>query len=637
MPLINLSGVSFDYGRLPILREVGFSLEPGERAAVVGRNGAGKTTLFRILQGDLRPDRGDRAHSRRLKIAWLRQDMSLDEGDELFLAVRKSQTELIAAERELEDVLETLATETEGPLHDRLLLRQGELHTILDSLEGWSLDTRLASILTGLGFSTGDFTRPLHQFSGGERRVAALASVLLSRADLLLLDEPTNHLDLSSIEWLEDYLSREKSAMLMVSHDRSFLDRLSQSTWHLRDARLHRYPGNYTKFVKLRKERERLELKAFDRQQGEIARLEDYIRRNIAGQKTKQAQSRRKQLEKIERLEKPGNEYTLKLRLVPEKRGGNTVLDAQNVSKSFGSKTLFRNLNLHIQRGEKIGLVGPNGAGKSTLLSILLGKMDPDEGQTRPGKDIDPGFFDQHLDQVDDANSVEEEFRSLNPEMGEGELRGQLARFGFFDDDLDKNVGQLSGGERNRLSLLKLVYRRHNLLVLDEPTNHLDIPATESLEEALLAYEGTLIVISHDRSFLANNADRVVEIQGGIVTDYPGNWEEFCLHKEKPKARSEEPEQPPPPPKPKAPRTRWSKNRIQKRRQELIKLEASLAEAIGDKEALESQLAETSSLKEEKIRDLAWKHGEILETIVRREARWEKWASELEERGETDG
>jgi ATP-binding cassette subfamily F protein 3 len=670
MPLIALSKVSFDYGRSPILRDVDLALEPGERAAIVGRNGAGKSTLFSVLNGEIRPDRGGVERGRRLRIAHLPQDRALAGELGLAAAVRGECRELVELESRLERALADMeALPSEGEAHDRATRRYGELHHQFESMGGYDLDQRVAATLSGLGFAVADFERPVAELSGGEQRVAALAAVLLQGADLLLLDEPTNHLDLRSIEWLEEHLLAQKAALLMVSHDRSFLNRVCRITFHIKDARLTRYSGNYNFFERERRERERLEHLAYERQQEEIARMEEYIRRNIVGQKTKQAQSWRKRLEKLERLDRPTSERTLRVRLSPARRGGNTVLVAERIAKAFGDKRLFADLDLHITLGEKIGLVGPNGAGKTTLLRVLMGKLPPDAGGVRAGKDIDLGFFDQHLDLVSDAHTVAEEFRTVDEFMSEGELRGQLARFGFFEDDLDKKVGQLSGGERNRLSLLKLVYQRHNFLILDEPTNHLDIPATESLEEALEAYEGTLLLVSHDRSFLERLADRVIEVEGGRVTDYPGSWREFVNHRRakgdpngarakakasdaaKRKGRPEVPastkdrdrpettasakgkDRPQAPDAAKRPAPGgevWSKNRLNRKKAELAALERSLAEAIAEKESLEAKLAGGAALDREAIMQLTARHQELTAAIARREDRWARWAEAIE-------
>jgi ATP-binding cassette, subfamily F, member 3 len=676
MPLISLSNISFDYGRVPILKKASLSLEPGERAAIVGRNGVGKSTLFSIIMRELRPDEGSVDLSRRLRIAYLRQDHALAGGRDLFDAVRNECSELIDLESRMETALTQMESlPPEGEQHDRAAARYGEIHHQYESLGGYDLDQRVAATLTGLGFPLSDFKRRVELLSGGEQRVAALAAVLLQNADLLLLDEPTNHLDLRAIEWLENHLMDSKSALLMVSHDRSFLNRLGGVTFHLRDARLTRYSGNYSFFEKARTERDRQDMLAWNRQQEEIARKEEYIRRNIVGQKTKQAQSRRKQLAKLERLDKPTSERTMRVHLTPARRGGNTVLVAEKLAKAFDEKKLFKGVDLHISRGERIGLVGANGAGKTTLVRILMGRLPADTGSVVPGKDVDLGFFDQHLDLVSDTHTVTDEFLTVNPMMGEGELRGELARFGFFTDDLDKKVGQLSGGERNRLSLLKLVYGNHNFLVLDEPTNHLDIAATESLEEALEAYEGTLLVISHDRSFLERLADRVIEVEGGQVTDYPGTWREFSAWKRAQalgnrsggdprkgggglgggdrnggRARSGDPGE-----QVSNGNTSgghaggdgataaggarststggWSKNKLSRKQRSLQDLEGQIAAATVEKEELEAKLAAGSELGRDEILRFTCRHQELVETLTRREARWESLAEEIEEQG----
>ncbi|MCB1164257.1 ABC-F family ATP-binding cassette domain-containing protein, partial [bacterium] len=634
MPLVSLSGIDFDYGRVAILRGADLSLEPGQRAAVVGRNGVGKSTLFALITGELRADAGTVDKGRRLRIAHLAQDRALAAGASLFAGVRAQCRELVDLEGAMHTALARLESLRPGAEHDEAALRYAALQHDFETRGGYALDQQVASTLTGLGFRQGDFDRPVEQLSGGEQRVAALAATLLQGADLLLLDEPTNHLDLSAITWLEEHLAVQKSALLVVSHDRSFLNRLCTVTYHLKDARLTRYSGNYAFFETERAERDRLAMLAYERQQEEIARTEDYIRRNIVGQKTKQAQSRRKRLEKMERLERPSEERTLRLRLSPARRGGNTVLVAEGLAKAFGEKRLFDDVDLHVTRGETIGLVGPNGAGKTTLVRILMGQLAPDTGAVRLGKDVDLGFFDQHLDLVSDTHTVEAEFRTVDPLMSDGECRGQLARFGFFADDLDKTVAMLSGGERNRLSLLKLVYQRHNFLILDEPTNHLDIAATESLEEALAAYSGTLIVISHDRSFLEGLAKRVIEVRDGGVTDFHGPWREF-LRRGAPAVEAESAK---PAPalttgggsgarRPDA----WSKNRLAQRRRELASLEASIAGAQAEKAEVETALAGSHALGREEIMRLTARHQELAAALERREERWARWAEEIEE------
>ncbi len=638
MPLISLNRVSFDYGRVPILRDADLAIEPGQRCAIVGRNGTGKSTLFSLINGEMRPDTGGVEKARRMRIGHLPQDRALAGGRSLFAAVRGECRELIELEDRMHAALAELEALPEGSAHEKAALKYGEIHHDFENRGGYDLDQRVAATLTGLGFAPAEFEKQVDKLSGGEQRVAALAAVLLQGADLLLLDEPTNHLDLRAIEWLEGHLAAQPSALLVVSHDRSFLDRLCTVTYHLKDAGLTRFSGNYSFYERERAERDRLAMLAYERQRDEIARTEDYIRRNIVGQKTKQAQSRRKRLEKMERLDKPTNERTLRLRLTPERRGGNTVLVGEKLAKTFGEKKLFGGVDLHISRGEKIGLVGPNGAGKTTLVRILMGKLPPDAGGVRLGKDVDLGFFDQHLDLVSDSHTVEAEFRTVDPQMLDRECRGQLARFGFFADDLDKTVGMLSGGERNRLSLLKLVYQRHNFLVLDEPTNHLDIGATQSLEEALAAYEGTLIVISHDRSFLDALVDRVIEVEGGAASDYPGNWREFTAHKRalaSPASSAATNSKPTAPAKPAAPAKSgveaWSKNRLSKRRRELGDLEVSIAAVQTEKAQVEAQLAASHELGRDAIMVLTARHQELAATLERREDRWGRWAEEVEE------
>jgi ATP-binding cassette subfamily F protein 3 len=525
VPLLSLSRVDFDYGRETLLRDVTLDLEPGEKAALVGVNGSGKSTLLQIVAGTLAPDRGERHLARRARVVVLPQE-TLAEGAGTLLEWVKSSHEVEDVAAEIEDLHARLdGGET---LDAATMERYGDLQHRFDMLGGWSHQSTVEATLLGVGFCTADFGKPLRVLSGGERRRAAVAATLLQGGDLVLLDEPTNHLDLDALEWLQQYVLQSPSAMLLVSHDRYFLDHVVSGVWHLENTTVTHWPGNYSQFRAAHAEAQGRQDTLYERQQEEIRRTEEFIRRNIAGQKTKQAQSRRKRLQKMERIERPREEHTrFRLRLRSAKRGGNVVLQARGLAKDFDGRRLFGNLDLDLERGDKLGIVGPNGAGKSTLLKILAGKLAPDAGTVRLGAEIDLGYFDQELRIVGDAPNLLEEIWRMDRSQSEEQVRAALGAFGFGTEYVDRPVRALSGGERNRLGLLKLVLMRKNFLVLDEPTNHLDLDAVAILEESLCDYDGTLLVVSHDRQLLSRAVSKLLVVAGGRTRLFHGGYEEY--------------------------------------------------------------------------------------------------------------
>ena len=539
MSIVSLQNASFDFGRERILHEASLSIFAGVKSALVGDNGAGKSTLFSLLTGDLPLHGGTRQVATRAVIRLLRQETTFDSGQTGGEALYDSVLgAAFAPELALEDELARAATALEGAPPDaweELARRQGRLQAEYERLAGYSCRARLESALHGLGLPPDLWSRSLGTLSGGERRRAALAAVLLAGGDLLLLDEPTNHLDLDACEWLEEFLLRLPCAMILVSHDRFFLDRVAAQTLHLSRGRLTTYSGNYTFFTRARGEQARQALTAWSRQRDRIRGTEDFIRRNLAGQKTKQAQSRRKLLAREERLERPpGEDGGFAMRLVPRRESGGLTFEVEELSRGFDSRPLWTGLDLLVTRGERLGIVGPNGCGKSTLLRLLAGLDLPDRGGVKIGHHVDLGYYDQHLRTVSDARTVLEEMAHAAPAATVGELRGFLAAFGFGPDAFDRPVGALSGGERGRLALMRLIKEGHNTLLLDEPTNHLDVHACEALEEALAGFAGTLIVVSHDRRFL----DRVVQrlavftpdptgAAGSRVELFPGNYAQW--------------------------------------------------------------------------------------------------------------
>ncbi len=545
MALVSLDNAHFDYGREKILRGVNIALHPGVMYALVGANGAGKTTLLSVIAGEIEMPSGVRQTMGRVKIRFLRQETTLhQEGSEAKglaeTVAREAFGQELALERTLGELAHQIADTDDVDKITQLAAEQGKLQAEFERLNGYTIKARLESALRGVGLFPESWNRTVDQLSGGERRRAALATVLLSGADLLLLDEPTNHLDLESCEWLEGYLGQYPGAVVVVSHDRQFLDKVVTRTLQLDRGKLVSYSGNYSFFDEQSALRYEQDLNAWQRQQTTIRLMDDYIRKNIEGQQTKQAQARRKQLDKLERLEKPGAEPGLfRFHLTPVRESGGTVMQLEGLGKSYEHRPLLQDLDLHVSKGDRIGIVGPNGCGKSTLLKMMAGRIFPDAGRIVIGHHVDLGFYDQELSSVSDHNTVLGEMIAVDPRATLGEHRSFLGAFGFGEDLFDRQVGRLSGGERGRLALLRLIKEGHNTLLLDEPTNHLDIRSRESLEAALIEFSGSLVVVSHDRRFLNKIVDRLVIFPSveyvqarstGQIKHFLGNYNDLLRH-----------------------------------------------------------------------------------------------------------
>ena len=645
MALVSLNDANFDYGREKILRGASLALHPGVKYALVGANGAGKTTLLAALAGELDLPRGVRQVMGSVRIKMLRQESTLEEGNSAENLLLPTVAALAfgrerAVERELKDLAVLLAQAT-GADQEDLVVRQGRLQEEFERLHGYTMQARLETALAGVGLPPAAWDRPVDRLSGGERRRAALAVVLLSGADLLLLDEPTNHLDLESCEWLEGFLGAFRGAAVIVSHDRQFLDRVAERTLHLERGKLVSYSGNYSFFDEQSQLRYQQDLNAWQRQQSRIRQTEEYIRRNLEGQNTKQAQSRRKQLAKEERLDKPSTEPGLfRFDLQPVRASGGTVLQIEGLEKGWVGRPLIAGLDLHVSRGERVGIVGPNGCGKSTLLKLIAGLTIPDAGKVVLGHNVDIGYYDQELSGVSDHNTVIGEIASVDPRATLGELRSFLGAFGFGEDLFDREVGRLSGGERGRLSLMRLIKEGHNTLLLDEPTNHLDVRSRESLEAALAGFTGTLVVVSHDRRFLDKIVQRLVvfpapdDPQGHGIEIFSGNYTEFA------RWRNERRVVPPDRAAgqatlPAGGRNReaegLSKNEIERRRRRLMEVEEEILALEAEKEDVVAGMGAPETSNEGRV-NLARRCGEIDAALQELMVRWEDLGREIEER-----
>jgi ATP-binding cassette subfamily F protein 3 len=538
MVIAQLSEISKAFGSQEVLERVHWQIADDDRVALVGRNGAGKTTLFRILAGDLEPDAGTMWIRRGAVVAAMEQEVRVEGSRTLREEAARGLEHVQELERELESVTARLASVGEGDAEAmELVERYGHLQERLEREGGYAFEARIKSVLEGLHFRETDLDRPLAEFSGGQKSRAILARVLLRDPDLLLLDEPTNHLDLAAIEWLEDFLSEYRGAFVLVSHDRTFVNRLARKVAELRYRRLHHFQGNYDAFLGERERRLEEQAKKYELQQTEIQRQEEFIRRNIAGQKTKQAQSRRKMLERLERLEAPEwPASSIRLRLPEPARTGRVVLEVKDLAKAYGAIPVFRGVTFQQLRGEKVGLIGPNGVGKTTLVRILIGEESPDRGTVRIGTGVQIGYQEQEQKKLVGATSVLEEVWSVTPQATENELRTYLGGFLFRGDDVFKPLNALSGGEKSRVALAKLVREGANVLVLDEPTNHLDIESREVIERALQAFRGTVLVVSHDRYFLDRVVDHVLELRADGCRKWEGTYSQMAAARQ---ARSE--------------------------------------------------------------------------------------------------
>ena len=528
--LYRFDNVEKSYGPHDILKGVTWQHNPGEHVGLVGRNGAGKTTLLRLLLKQEEPDHGQILRASGLTIGHVGQHLHAEPGMSLFDFVETAFAEVLKIDRKMRAIEHDLADTTKTAAeHERLLEKYAELQHDYEHADGYTLHAEVERVLGGVGFADkAEWQRPIQEFSGGQQNRAMLARVLLTKVDLLLLDEPTNHLDLKGIEFLEEFLQTFKGSYLLISHDRTFLNRTVSKIVELAHGKLVEYPGNYEKFLQLRAERMEKMAKDYERQQELISDTQDFIRRNLAGQKTKQAKSRRKMLDKLDELERPETDETLaKFNLDGGARSGMIALTADRLATGYGDKRVVEDFSLQIRRGERYAIMGPNGSGKSTLLKTFAGRLQPLEGAVTYGHNVQVGYYDQTLGDLNPKGNVIDEVWNLDTTQTEEEVRSYLARFSFFGEDVYKKTRELSGGEKGRLALAKIMHQGGNVMLLDEPTNHLDVYTREALEEALENFTGALLVVSHDRYFIDRVAESVILVEDGEAQVYSGNYSEL--------------------------------------------------------------------------------------------------------------
>ena len=596
MIILSAQNIAKAFGVNTVLRDVSLTVQQGDRIGLVGVNGCGKSTLMRILAGLDAQDSGEISLVRGTRVGYLAQQNMVTSGETVWNELQKVYEPVFVMEKKLRELEDEMAhAHTDEQRFARLSSDYDRLIQRFEEADGYAWKSMVSGVLNGLGFKPTQYDQCVDFLSGGEQTRLCLARLLLQKPDLLLLDEPTNHLDMETLQWLENYLSAYKGSVLVISHDRYFLDHVCTGIVEILMGSSEQYNGNYTRYIAQRQERFESRMRAYEIQQKEIERQQAIIARYRMFNREKSiraAESREKALDRMEKLEKPVDERAIRFSFEARRRTGEDVLQLSELSKSFGEKHLFHDLTLHVRAGDRVALIGPNGVGKSTLIKIVVGEEKPDTGFIRYGSNVDIGYYDQHQSTLHNDKTVLDEVWDRFPQMEQSNVRGALGMFLFTGDDVFKPIHTLSGGEKGRVALTALMLRKDNLLLLDEPTNHLDMDSREVLEDALADFGGTIITVSHDRYFINRIANRIIEMQPNGVTEYIGNYDDYIERKNRPVAVEAE-----------TGKTRTELEK-EKRREKLnrqalrqLKTRAQEAEkAVGSKEAeiakLEAQMAD---------------------------------------------
>ena len=539
MILISTQNVQKSFGVHQVLKDITFSLQKGEKMGLVGVNGCGKTTLMRMLSGETQPDDGSIHKNRDLRMGYLAQVDDILLSDTVWEALLRVFAPVIEMERRLRELEADMEN---NAAHEEIMLRlSGEYQRLTEQfsrMEGYAYEGEMRGVLAGLGLSAEMYDREVGTLSGGERTRLSLAKLLLQKPDMLLMDEPTNHLDLAAIEWLQTYLTEYRGTLLLISHDRYFLDHVCTSMGEILGGKMIKFTGNYTEYMKKRTADFEIRMKAYHLQQKEIEREKAIIERYRSFNREKSiraAESRQRRLDKLERLEKPTEEGQVRFSFDVRRRSGEEALEVTELSKGFEGRTLFENLNFSLRTGDRVALIGSNGVGKSTLFQILMNRLSPDSGKVKYGVNVDVGYYDQHQQGLSPSNTVLDEVWNAFPSLEQSRVRGALGLFLFSGDDVFEEIAKLSGGERGRVALTKLMLKKDNLLLLDEPTNHLDMDSREVLEDALSDFPGTIMAISHDRYFINRFAERIMVMEPEGMTEYLGDFDDYITKRDQPK------------------------------------------------------------------------------------------------------
>ncbi len=625
-----------------------FHIEDRDRAAIVGVNGAGKTTLLRIILGLEPADNGQVILQKGKTVGYLAQQQKFDSTSTIFEEVKKVKAPVLELEQRMRD-LEARMKHASGEELKRLMDAYTQCSHRFEQEDGYAWKSQVTGVIKGLGFTDAEFDQPVSRLSGGEKSRVALCKLLLTKPDLLMLDEPTNHLDLSAVAWLENFLSNYGGAVIVVSHDRYFLDKLATKVIELEQGTLSVYTGNYTAYAAKREERRAAQLKAYLNQQAEIRHQEQVIEKLKSYNREKsirRAESREKQLDKMERLEKPVQEQAdMRLELHPMIESGKDVLEVSHVAKSFGDRTLFDDACFSLTRGEHIAIIGDNGTGKSTMLKLIHGDLEPDAGEILPGAKVLEGYYDQEQQLLHTDKSIFEELSDTYPELTNTAIRNVLAAFLFTGEEVFLPISALSGGERGRVTLAKLMLSGANLLLLDEPTNHLDMASKEILEEALNHFTGTVLYVSHDRYFINKTAHRILELSDGRFTNYLGNYDYYVekkaqltgeaadtAHISRKAVRQEDASGGVSQNKLDWKQQKEAESRRRRQENALKKAEEEISRLEGRLEELDARLADPAiGTDSQKLMELTAARGEAETALDEQMTLWEKLAEEMEQ------
>ena len=641
--LFACQNISKSFGGKSVLDNINFLINENEKAAIIGMNGAGKSTLLKIITGEYEADAGQVIFQKGMTFDYLEQVISVNSPNTVYEEMLDAKSEIINMEKEIHS-LEKQISSLKGEELERAMNRYSLLTDRFEKSNGYAWKSETPGVLKGLGFTEDEFDTPINSFSGGQKTRVALSKILLTRPDLIILDEPTNHLDMDAIAWLETFLSNYRGAVLIVSHDRYFLDKVVSKVIEIENGKSTLFNGNYSAYAEKKKKMRDDQMKAYINQQAEIQHQEDVIKKlkQFNREKSiKRAESREKMLDKVDRLDKPAvlNDK-MRITLEPETISGNDVLTIEGLSKSFGDKHLFRNLNMKVFRGETVGLLGANGTGKSTLLKIINRRLRADSGKVRYGSKVSIGYYDQEQHILNDENTIFDEISDAYPKLSNTRIRNVLAAFLFTGDTVFQKIGTLSGGEKGRVSLAKLMLSNANILILDEPTNHLDITSREILEDAINNYEGTVLYVSHDRYFINQTASRILDLSPEGIVNYKGNYNYYLAQKEAGNISAdsesvlvEESSDHAPETKPTNSKEDWKKAREQaakerKRKNDLKKVENEIAKLEEEDEKLNEEIAlPENATNMSKLMELTNKVEENEEKLAKLYERWE----ELEE------
>ena len=640
MILMTVQGVSKSFGMKSVLKDISLTLQQGARMGLIGVNGSGKSTLFRLIAGQMEPDEGSISLMRGTRVGMLTQEADIQSD----LTVREELSRVFEPVREMERRLRALEEEMaqkhedEAEL-DRLSREYARLTDRFEDAGGYEWPSRIQGVLAGLGFAKGREDQPASVLSGGEKTRLCLARLLLTQPDLLMLDEPTNHLDLSSIQWLEDTLKKYRGTVLIISHDRYFMNSVCDCMAEISMRRLVQYEGNYDQFTVKRQADIERQIREYKLQQAEIARQQAIIQRYRMYNREKSiraAESREKRLEKMERLERPVDEQHVRFSFEARRRSGDDVLKVHGLAKGFEGRRLFENFDLHLRAGDRVAIIGPNGVGKSTLLNIIARKLKADAGEVEFGANVDLGYYEQHQTGLDPEKDVLNELWDAFPRLDLDRVRSVLALFLFTGDDVYKKISMLSGGEKGRVSLCKLMLKRDNLLLLDEPTNHLDMDSREVLEGALEDFDGTILTVSHDRYFINRVADRIIEMRPDGVKEYLGNYDDYLEKKRREEAGLED-----------AAASGMTKTQLDKQRRkerllregkkalekQLEAAEARIAAAEKEIQDLEARMADPELYQRpDEARETARRHAELQAGMDALYEEWEALSEAVSER-----